>query len=117
MGTAHFRKRVHAARVDAPRTYLFHFPPTMQPTKETAVEVCKVLDALMVLSADLQCADDIPADTLVLSAQRSRDACIALSEAVTALKQILQIAVEAGGGPVPLAVEERLDGDGAAAIP
>ncbi|MEO8506462.1 MAG: hypothetical protein ABI593_02405 [Betaproteobacteria bacterium] len=86
----------------------------MQPTKETAIEVCKVLDALMVLSADLQCADDVPADTLVLSAQRSRNACIALSEAVTALKQILHIAVEAGGGPVPLAVEERLEGDGAA---
>jgi hypothetical protein len=85
----------------------------MQTTKETAIEVCKVLDALMVLSTDLQCSDDIPADTLVLSAQRSRNACMALSEAVTALKQILQIAVEAGGGPVPLAVEERLEGDSA----
>ena len=81
----------------------------MQPTKETAIEVGKILDALTVLSADLKCNDEIPPDTLVLPASKSRSACAALNQAVAALKQILQISVDAGGGPVPLAVEERLD--------
>ena len=63
----------------------------MQPTKEASIEVVKILDSLTVLSADLKCADDIPEDEL------------------SALKQILQISVEAGGGPVPVVVAQRLD--------
>ncbi len=82
----------------------------MQPTKEASIEVCKILDSLAVLGADLKCADDIPGDTLVLSAHKTRSACDALTEAVSALKQILQISVEAGGGPVPVIVQDRLDG-------
>ena len=82
----------------------------MQPTKETSIEVCKILDSLAVLGADLKCGDEIPDETLVLPAHKTRSACKALAEAVTALQQILQISVEAGGGPVPVIVQDRLDG-------
>ncbi|MEO6564685.1 MAG: hypothetical protein ABIO63_01510 [Casimicrobiaceae bacterium] len=81
----------------------------MQPTKEVSIEVCRILDSLTVLGADLKCGDEIPDDTLVLPASKTRSACAALAEAVAALKQILQISVEAGGGPVPVIVKDRLD--------
>jgi hypothetical protein len=81
----------------------------MQPTKEASIEVVKILDSLTVLSADLKCADDIPEDELVLPAHKTRRACAALDQAVSALKQILQISVESGGGPVPVVVAQRLD--------
>ncbi len=81
----------------------------MQPTKEVSIEVCRILDSLTVLGADLKCSDDIPEETLVLSAHKTRSACAALAEAVSALKQILQISVEAGGGPVPVIVKDRLE--------
>jgi len=81
----------------------------MQPTKEVSIEVVRILDSLTVLSADLKCADDIPGDELVLPAHKTRMACAALDQAVAALKNILQISVEAGGGPVPVVVAQRLD--------
>ena len=81
----------------------------MQPTREASIEVVTILDSLAVLSADLKCADDIPDEHLVLSAHKTRSACAALNDAVAALKQILQISVEAGGGPVPVTVANRLD--------
>ena len=84
-------------------------PTPMQHTKEASIEVCKILDSLAVLGADLKCADDIPDEMLVLPAHKTRGACAALAEAVSALKQILQISVEAGGGPVPVIVRDRLD--------
>jgi hypothetical protein len=81
----------------------------MQPTKEVSIEVVKILDSLTVLSADLKCDDNIPDDQMVLPADKTRRACKALDNAVSALKQILQISVEAGGGPVPVVVADRLD--------
>jgi hypothetical protein len=48
-------------------------------------------------------------DTLILSAQKARDACAAIEEGVTALKSILQISVAAGGGPIPPDVRKQLD--------
>ena len=84
----------------------------VQPTKEVSIEVAKILDSLAVLSTDLKCADDIPDEELVLPAHKTRIACAALDQAVAALKQILQISVEAGGGPVPVFVANRLDGEG-----
>ena len=81
----------------------------MQPTREASIEVVKILDSLTVLSEDLKCPDDIPEDELVLPAHKTRRACAALNEAVAALKHILQISVEAGGGPVPVYVADRLD--------
>ena len=85
----------------------------MQTTKKTAVEVCTILDSLTALSQDLSCYREAPRDALVLSAGKTQDACLAIEEAVSALKEILAIAVAAGGGPVPAAVADRLDEAGA----
>jgi hypothetical protein len=81
----------------------------MNPTTAQALEVCKVLDALSALAADLSCHCDVPPDTLILSAKKTRDACAAIEEGVSALKTILQISVAAGGGPIPAAVRQQLD--------
>jgi hypothetical protein len=48
---------------------------------------------------------------LILSAQKARDACTAIEEGVTALRNILQISVDAGGGPIPRRVAKELDID------
>ena len=73
----------------------------MNPTTATAVEVCKVLDSLAALAADLSCDCEVPSDTLILSAQKTRDACAAIEEGVAALRSILQISIANGGGPIP----------------
>jgi len=83
----------------------------MTATSATAAEVCKVLDALEALAVDLTCDCEVPPDTLILSAQKARDACAAIEEGVTALRKILQISVAAGGGPVPARVAAKLDAD------
>jgi hypothetical protein len=80
----------------------------MDPTKETAVEVSKVLDALTALSVDLSCHCEVPPNTLILSAQKTRDACAAIDEAVSALRSILQISEAAGGGPIPAKIREQI---------
>jgi len=72
----------------------------MQPAKETAIDVVKVLDSLAALSADLACNCNAPPHKLVLSASRVQDACTAIDEAVVSLKRILVAAEEDGGGPV-----------------
>ena len=84
----------------------------MNSTTATAVEVCKVLDSLSALAVDLTCDCEVPPDTLILSAQRTRDACAAIEEGVTALKSILQISMANGGGPIPPGVPDQLDGGG-----
>ncbi len=84
----------------------------MNTTTATAVEVCKVLDALSALAMDLSCHCDVPPDTLILSAQKTRQACDAIEEGVSALKSILHISEAAGGGPIPPAVKHQLDGSG-----
>lgn len=89
----------------------------MNPTKETAIEVCKVLDALSALSVDLSCHNEVLPDKLVLSVQRTRDTCAAIDEAVSALKKILEISVASGGGPIPPEVAEQLDGSGTPTCP
>jgi hypothetical protein len=81
----------------------------MNPTTAQALEVCKVLDALSASAVDLSCHCDVPPDTLILSAQKTRDACAAIEESVSALKAILEISVAAGGGPIPGAVAHQLD--------
>jgi len=83
----------------------------MTATTDTAAEVCRVLDALAALSVDMSCDCDVPPDTLILSAKKTRDACAAIDEAVAALRKILQISVAAGGGPVPARVAAKLDGE------
>ena len=82
----------------------------MNPTTATAVEVCKVLDSLSALAVDLTCDCEVPPDTLILSAQKTRDACAAIEESVTALRSILEISVANGGGPIPPGVPDELDG-------
>ena len=84
----------------------------MTATADTAVQVCKVLDALEALAVDLACDCDVPPDTLILSAQRARYACSAIGESVDALRRILQISVDAGGGPIPPALDASVDADG-----
>ena len=81
----------------------------MTATSATATEVCKVLDALAALAVDLSCDCEVAPDTLILSAQKTRDACAAIEESVTALRNILQISVAAGGGPIPSRVANQLD--------
>lgn len=77
-------------------------------TKETALEVCKILDSLAALSVDMACQDDLPAHQLVLSADKVRCSCKAITEAVIALKRILQITEAHGGGIIPPAVAAQL---------
>ena len=77
-------------------------------TRETAIEVSKVLDALAALSYDISCHDDIPDDELVLPAGRVRETCGAIREAVTALKRILLISEQHGGGVIPKDVLQRI---------
>jgi hypothetical protein len=81
----------------------------MTPTAATAAEVSKVLDALEALAVDLSCDCEVPPDTLILSAQKTREACTAIGEGVTALRNILQISVAAGGGPIPEQTARKLD--------
>lgn len=78
-------------------------------TAATAEQVSKVLDALSALAVDLACHCDVPPDTLILSARKTREACDAIDEGVNALKAILRLSEAAGGGPIPIAVRERLD--------
>ena len=83
----------------------------MTPTAATAEEVSKVLDALEALAADLSCHCEVPPDTLILSAQKTRDACAAIEGGVAALRNVLQISVAAGGGPIPAPIAAKLDRD------
>ena len=59
-------------------------------------ELYKVMDALVALKCDLSCDPYIPGETLVLSAEKSRDACDALETASASIKHLA--AVLNGGG-------------------
>ena len=54
-------------------------------------ELYKVMDALVALKVDLSCDPHIPGETLVLSAEKSRDACDALQTASAAIKHIAAV--------------------------
>ena len=58
-------------------------------------ELYKVMDALAALKCDLSCDPHLPGETLVLSAEKSRDACDALEAASAAIKHL---AAELNGG-------------------
>jgi hypothetical protein len=51
-------------------------------------ELYNVMDALAALKIDLECEPHVAADTLVLSATKSRDACAALVSATTSIKKL-----------------------------
>lgn len=74
--------------------------------------MCKVLDALATLSFDIECHCDVPDDEKVLSAGRVRETCAAIRESVAALKKILQISEQHGGGIIPPDVLRRINDQG-----
>ena len=79
-------------------------------TRQTATEVGKVLDALAALSYDIEChCGNLPDDAKVLTALRGRETCAAIREAVTALKKILLMTEQQGGGLLPNDVAQQID--------
>jgi hypothetical protein len=60
-------------------------------------ELYRVMDALVALKVQLSCDPHIPGETLVLSAEKSRDACEALE---TASASIQHLAAVLNGGEV-----------------
>jgi len=79
-------------------------------TRQTATEVGKVLDALAALSYDIEChCANLPDDAKVLTALRGRETCAAIREAVTALKKILLITEQHGGGLLPNEIGQHID--------
>lgn len=81
-------------------------------TRETAEEVCKILDRLTALSVDLSCHQSQPADRIELPAHKVRDSCETINEAVTSLKRILRITEAHGGGLIPAGVLTKFNGIG-----
>jgi hypothetical protein len=71
----------------------------MDAQQATATEAGKALDALAALSVQLTCQCDVHPDTLILSAGKVAEACTIIDEAVSALKKIIVIAEDGGGGP------------------
>jgi hypothetical protein len=51
-------------------------------------ELYRVIDALVALKIDLRCDPHVPGETLVLSADRARDACEALETASASIKHL-----------------------------
>lgn len=84
-------------------------PLDASTSKEAAVEVGKILDALATLSYDIECHADLPDAAMVLSAARVRETCAAIRQAVAALKKILLITEQHGGGMIPSEVLQRLN--------
>lgn len=76
--------------------------------RDTAVEACKVLDALATISIDLSCHREGKPDRLVLSAGRVGEVCDAIDEAVLSLKKMLQVAERHGAGPIPAEVLNKI---------
>jgi hypothetical protein len=56
-------------------------------------DLYQVMDALVALKVDLKCDPCIPGETLVLSADKARDACDALETAASSIKD-LAVALE-----------------------
>jgi hypothetical protein len=56
---------------------------------EIGKELYNIMDALAALKIDLDCDPHIPGETLVLSANKARDACEALESASASIKQLV----------------------------
>jgi len=67
----------------------------MQPD-DIGKELYKIMDALVALKVDLSCDPHVPGETLVLSADKSRDACEALDSAFASIRNLA--AAFNGGG-------------------
>src|SRR5258708_32170088 len=64
-------------------------------------ELYKIMDALVVLKIDLKCDPHIPGQTLVLSADKARDACEALETASASIKNLAAALNGSQGGKAP----------------
>jgi len=60
-------------------------------------ELYNIMDALVALKVDLDCDPHIPGETLVLSAEKARDACQALASASDSIKQLVAALGHDGG--------------------
>ncbi|MDQ2964216.1 MAG: hypothetical protein M3R31_13855 [Pseudomonadota bacterium] len=54
-------------------------------------ELYKVMNALVALKIDLSCDPHLPGERLILSAEKSREACEALETASTAIKHLAAV--------------------------
>jgi hypothetical protein len=54
-------------------------------------ELYRVMDALVALKVQLSCDPHIPGETLVLSAEKSRDACDALETASASIRHLAAV--------------------------
>jgi len=58
---------------------------------DVGAELYRIMDALVALKADLSCDPHIAGETLVLSADKSRDACEALDAAFASVKNLAAV--------------------------
>jgi len=65
-------------------------------------ELYKVMDALVALRLDLECDPEIPGETLVLSAEKARDACDAIESATESIKHLAATFGDDAPGEDPL---------------
>ena len=65
-------------------------------------ELYKVMDALVALRLDLECDPEIPGETLVLSAEKARDACDAIESATESIKHLAAAFGDDAPGEDPL---------------
>ena len=61
-------------------------------------ELYNIMDALVALKIDLDCDPHIPGETLVLSADKARDACEALESASASIRQLVAALDDRAGG-------------------
>jgi hypothetical protein len=59
-------------------------------------ELYNIMDALIALKIDLSCDPHVSGETLVLSADKARDACEALASASASIKQLVTALGEGG---------------------
>jgi len=59
----------------------------MQP--DIGKELYKIMDALVALKLDLECDPQLAGEALVLSAEKARNACVALDTASASIKQLV----------------------------
>jgi len=62
-------------------------------------ELYNIMDALVALRIDLNCDPHIPGETLILSADKARDACEALASASASIKHLAAALNGGPGGP------------------
>ena len=60
-------------------------------------ELYNIMDALIALKIDLDCDPYVSGETLVLTADKARDACHALETASASLKQLVAALGDEGG--------------------